>query len=102
MGSTGDPSGSWPAQRVRDQFIQYFKDHGHKFGQDSAFLEIYIDTKRISSTIFLRRTARRSYSSLRECWYEPIQVYLSWHRRTLVRLCSIEARRELSEGALGS
>lgn len=33
MGSTSRGSGLWPAQHVRDTFLEFFAENGHKFGE---------------------------------------------------------------------
>ena len=95
MGSTTE---KWPAVRVRDTFIDFFKKNGHTFGNASCLRHIDTGTNIAYSTLILCRTTFRSYSSIRQCWHEPVQIYISWYRRPFFRLCAAQACREFPEG----
>ena len=95
MGSTTE---KWPAVRVRDTFIDFFKKNGHTFGNNSRLRHIDTGTNIAYSTLILRRTAFRSYSPIRQCWHEPVQIHIPRYCRPFFRLCAAQACREFPEG----
>ena len=50
------------------------------------------------SPLVASRPSLGSDPAVHKCWYEPVQVHLPGHRRSAVRLCQFEARRQLAEG----
>ena len=95
MGSTTE---KWPAVRVRDTFIDFFKKNGHTFGNASCLRHIDTGTNIAYSTLILCCTSFGSYSPIRQCWHEPVQIYIPWYRRPFFRLCAAQACREFPEG----
>ena len=62
----------WPAARVRETFLEYFKQNGHTFGMATVRIDIDIAANMSHSTFILRRTACRSNVTFCECWNEPV------------------------------
>ena len=95
MGSTTE---KWPAVRVRDTFIDFFKKNGHTFGNANRLRHIDTGTNIAYSTLILCRTAFRSHSPIRQCWNEPVQIHIPRYRRPFFRLCAAQACGEFPEG----
>lgn len=104
------PSSEWTAQRVRDTFLDYFKQNGHTFGglnpilfflpypstpaNDMNWPEVIL----VYSPFFPRRSSVGSDPSFHQCGNEPVQVHLPGHRWRLVGIWKDEARNELAKG----
>src|SRR5690349_5778878 len=83
----------WGAARVRQTFLDYFKEHGHTFGMSTMAIlsspialepNCYILTTTCSPVIF-SRAPLRPHPPLHQCGHEPVQVHFPRHRRSLLR-----------------
>lgn len=86
MSSTTPESTSvWSAQKVRDTFLKYFEDKEHTFGKSALpqnTTELTHSLTFSPSQVLTGSTFIRSHSALHQCWYEPVQTYLSRNRRS--------------------
>lgn len=138
MATNTSPPVEWSAPRVRETFLNFFKENGHTFGEwiifislpptisDSCaprlplvplgpssmfFEDLYIYISIIlwimanralffhsSSPLLGCCASVRSYSSLHQCWYEPVQVHLPRHRGPAVRLCKVAQCCQFAKG----
>jgi hypothetical protein len=119
----------WTAPRVRETFLEYFKQNGHTFGEFQfyktspppllGFIEppkkkfplpppkVYTMCPQSLTTQFLRSSpvvAGRSlvgpYSAFHQCWNESVQIYFPRYRGPVVRLCQVATRSEFSKGTM--
>lgn len=97
MASLVNEQHEWSALRVRQTFLDYFKQNGHTFG-----IGYRRDTDRmaltVSSAVIFSCSALRPYASLHQCWNEPVQVHLPWNCRSSIRCCQMEASCQLAKG----
>lgn len=109
MASNDGPQ--WTAQRVRDTFLNYFQENGHSFGallprhRDFFFgssLSLALADSLLLSYLLSCRAPVRPNAAFHQCGHEPVQIHLPGYRRPTVRLCQVEARRELAKGRIHS
>ena len=93
-----DEKHEWSALRVRQTFLDYFKQRGHTFGAlpPSPSRCMSIDNNK-NSAFLIRRPPLRPHPSLHQCGHEPVQGHLPRHHRPLVRLRTAQARRQLAK-----
>lgn len=94
----------WTAHRVRETFLDFFKEHGHTFGALRLPRIILAAPPRntptdpFSSAFVPRRSSVRPDATIHQCWHEPVQVHLPRNCGSLLRLCEAEARCKFTEG----
>ena len=75
MASTDSSQEQWPASKVRETFLEYFKEHGHTFGRTYTVESGHtVDTEADDSTIVVCGPTCGPDTSLRQCGHEPVQV----------------------------
>jgi hypothetical protein len=64
----------WPALKVRETFLDYFKERGHTFGIFLFFSNKILVKSLIVviSPIILCSAPLRPHPSFRKCWHEPV------------------------------
>ena len=74
MSSTSQYGPEWPASRVRETFLDFFKERGHTFGQREipGTLTCWCWPCDPHSPFIIRRTSVRSYITVCECWNESV------------------------------
>lgn len=100
MASQSDEQLEWPATKVRDTFLDYFKQNGHTFGKFFEAPAPPITFLIRHSPIFVRRALVGSHSALHKCWNEPVQVHFPRNSRSPIRFRPTEARCKFSKGAI--
>ena len=98
MAAKTDLEIKWPAAKVRDTFLDYFKQNGHTFGMISLSLPSYSGNLIGDSPLFVRGATLGSYAAVHQCWNESVQVDFPWNRGSPVRFCTAQARCEFPKG----
>lgn len=107
--ASDNASPEWPAQKVREIFLEYFKQNGHTFGEfDPAITAItasplasldHADGRCYGcSPVLSSRSTVRSDPAFHKCGHESIQVHLLGHRGPLVRFCEAATCSQFAKG----
>lgn len=95
----------WPAARVRETFLEYFKKNGHTFGMfyliKKRFILFGVMAEMSASTFVVCCTTFRSYVAICKRWDEPVQVDFLGKCGPIIRFCSAETCCQFSKGELG-
>lgn len=62
----------WPAAKVRETFLEYFRKNGHTFGMLPSLYTSTIAADMSQSAFFLGRTTFRSNFTVCKCRNEPV------------------------------
>lgn len=82
MASLTEKQLAWPAVKVRDTFLDYFKKNGHTFGM-LASPQLNTPPPALTLThhspFIVGRTSVRPDTSFHKCWHEPVQGHFPRH-----------------------
>lgn len=102
-------SPEWTAQKVRETFLDFFKQNGHTFGGfDPAIAAILTPPPSIDLTdleialpcspVLPGGPPVRSDAIVHKCGNESVQVHLFGHSGPPVRICKVTTRGQLAKG----
>ena len=101
----GNSGPKWTSQRVRETFLEYFKENGHTFGMFGHCLffpvEIISNSHNFTySTLVPCCSSFRPYSTFHQCGDESVQVNLFRNCGPAIWFCTFEERCQLPKGLI--
>lgn len=96
--ATASSQTAWPATRVRQTFLDYFREREHTFVPSSSTIPYEDPTLLFANAGYAHSNAFQPVVPLTAVvQHEPVQVDLPWDGRPSLAICPTSTRRELSE-----